>query len=133
MQKTLAPFHLMPSKTIATLLGIITASLFCGSVAEVEAAPSGSGSINANFATPSRLVLDYSVQGNGSGTAEFACRAVSSTGRVFNQSKASTYWSNGKASAQFVFVDLQDKGYYSITCEWKPFSTGVTYHAILHP
>ncbi len=116
----------MPNR-IATFLGIF-ASLFYVSI--VEASPSGIGNIEADFVDSDRLVINYTVQGNGSGTADFSCRVVSPMGRTFNQEKKSTYWDNGSASAQFVFINLQERGDYSVKCEWKPYRAGVAYYKI---
>ncbi len=114
-------------KRVTALLGLSTSLLFASTV---EAAPSGKGYIDANFVS-NRLVLDYTVQGNGSGTAEFSCRVVSPTGNVYNQKQVSTYWKNSKASAQFVFGNLNDRGYYSATCSWMPYNAGLMYKSVL--
>ncbi len=115
-------------KTAIALLGLSTSLLFASTV---EAAPSGKGSINANFVSNNRLVLDYTVEGNGHGTAEFFCKLVSPSGNVYDQKQVSTYWKNGKASAQFVFGNLNDRGYYSLTCAWMPYQAGLTYSSLL--
>jgi hypothetical protein len=118
-------------KVLKTLfyVGSVSASILLTSTA--KAAPTGVGNIDAQFVSADRLVLDYTVKGNGGGTAEFICKLVSPSGKVYEQKKVSTYWQDGKASAQFVYGNIKEGGYYSATCLWNPYKVGVTYKSIL--